>query len=84
MLVNPVSCHDYFCFQSEELIYKGRVNPLNSEERPELASCNGLVFPDGVARQFTRDRKLYYVVEVDRRPPKKTPIKMAGRVARWL
>ena len=71
-------------FQSEELIYKGRVNPLNSEERPELASCNGLVFPDGVARQFTRDRKLYYVVEVDRRPPKKTPIKMAGMVARWL
>ena len=66
-----------FLFQSEELIYKGRVNPLNSEDRPELSSCNGLVFPDGVARQFTKDRKLYYVVEVDRRPPKKTPIKMA-------
>ena len=47
-----------FLFQSEELIYKGRVNPLNSEERPELASCNGLVFPDGVARQFTKERKL--------------------------
>ena len=26
-------------------------------------------------------RKLYYVVEVDRRPPKKTPIKMAGAAA---
>ena len=26
-------------------------------------------------------RKLYYVVEVDRRPPKKTPIKMAGATA---
>ena len=24
------------------------------------------------------DRKLYYVVEVDRRPPTKTPIKMAA------
>ena len=34
------------------------MNALNSEERPELASCNGLVFPDGVARQFTKERKL--------------------------
>ena len=32
-------------------------------------------------RSFIRCRKLYYVVEVDRRPPKKTPIKMAGAAA---
>ena len=44
-------------FQSEELTYKGRVNALNCEERPELTKCNGLVFPDSVARQFTKDRR---------------------------
>ena len=32
-------------------------------------------------RSHIRCRKLYYVVEVDRRPPKKTPIKMAGAAA---
>jgi hypothetical protein len=70
--------HRHFSLlQSEELIYKGRVNPLNSEVRSELTACSALVFPDSVAKQFTRDRKLYYVVEVERRPPKKTPIKMA-------
>ncbi len=52
------------------------MNPLNSEVRSDLTAYSALVFPDSVAKQFTRDRKLYYVVEVERRPPKKTPIKL--------
>ena len=63
---------------SEEQIYKGQVNPINSEERPKLSICKGLVFSDSVACQFTNDRRIFYEVEIIRNLPKRTPIVMDG------
>ena len=48
---------------------------------PSDGLINSSLRLDIMKRSHFRCRKLYYVVEVDRRPPKKTPIKMAGAAA---
>lgn len=57
--------------QGEELIYKGKVNALNSSHRDQPSHVCGLTFPDCVAKKFWEQKRIHYEVEIERNPPKK-------------
>jgi len=46
------------------MIYRGRVNPLNSPEREKPTEVSGLTFPDFVARQFWKNKQIHYEVKI--------------------
>jgi len=63
--------NDLMYVKGEEMIYRGKVNALNSPTREKPSEVRGLTFPDFVARQFWKNKQIHYEVEVERRTSKK-------------